>query len=134
MKYFLIFFIAIASFQCSPKLSPDASWSRGRWVLVEMKGVPVQQSGGRRDAYINFETTQKLFTGNGGCNTLNGSYMIDRNSLHFRDVNSTKMICNDIEFENTFLNTLASVNRYEIRGDDLLLKKKKEVVLILRAR
>ena len=134
MKYLLIIFIALVSFQCSPKLSPDSGWSRGRWVLVEMKGVPVQQSGGRRDAFINFETTQKLFTGNGGCNTINGTYTIDRNSIHFRDVNSTKMICNDIEFERTFLNSLALVNRYEIKGDDLLLKKKSEVVLILRAK
>lgn len=134
MKYFAIFCIAFISFRCSPKLSPDAGWGRGRWVLVEMKGVPVQQSGGRRDAFIDFDVSQKLFNGNGGCNAINGTYTVDRNSIHFRDVSNTKMICNDISFENTFLSTLASVNRYDLRGEDLLLKRNKEVVLILRAR
>ena len=134
MKYLFILSIVFISLHCSPKLSPDASWGRGRWVLVEMKGVPVQQSGGRRDAYINFEVDQKLFRGNGGCNQLNGTYTVDKNSIQFRDVVSTKMSCNDIEFENAFLTTLANINRYEIKGDDLLLKSKRETLLILRAK
>lgn len=134
MKYCLLICLSFLFLQCTPRLAPDAGWGRGRWVLVEMKGVPVQQSGGRRDAHISFNEEQKLFSGNGGCNQLNGSYTIDRNSIAFRDVSSTKMACNDMAFENTFLQTLSTVNRYELKGDDLLLKKKKEVVLILRAR
>jgi len=42
------------------------------------------------------------------------------------------MSCNDIEFENTFLATLGSIDRYEVNGSDLLLKKKKETMLVLR--
>ena len=134
MRYLVIFSLALVSFHCTPKLAPDANWGRGRWVLVQMKGVPVQQSGGRRDAYLDFNTSQKLFTGVGGCNQLNGSYTVDKNSIHFRDVNATRMICNDMEFEKMFLDELSQVNRYELKGDDLLLKKKKKVVLVLRAR
>ena len=134
MKYLFILIITVISLHCSPKLAPDTGWGRGRWVLVEMKGVPVQQSGGRRDAYINFEVDQKLFRGNGGCNEINGTYTVDQNSIQFRDVVSTKMSCNDIEFENTFLNVLANINRYELKGNDLLLKSKREVLLILRAK
>ena len=134
MRYLLLLIITVTFFHCSPKLAPDANWGRGRWVLVQMKGVPVQQSGSRRDAYLDFNTGQKLFTGLGGCNQLNGSYTIDRNTIHFRDVSATRMICNDMEFEKAFLNELSQVNRYELKGEDLLLKKKKEVVLILRAR
>ncbi len=134
MKYLFILSIAIINFQCSPKLSPDAGWDRGRWVVVEMKGVPVQQSGGRRDAFINFEVDQKTFRGNGGCNQINGKYAIDKNTIQFREVISTKMSCEDIAFENTFLLTLHDVNRYDLRGNDLLLKRKKEVLLVLRAK
>lgn len=133
MKYLLIFVLAVVTIQCSPKLAPDASWNRGRWVLVEMKGVPVQQSGSRRDAYIEFNTGQKLITGRGGCNNINGTYMVDKNSIHFRDVSATRMICNDMEFERVFLEQLANVNRYELKDNDLLLMKKKQVVLILRS-
>ena len=133
MKYLLILFIVVTGLECSPKLTPDADWGRGRWVVVEMKGVPVQQSGSRRIAFIIFEVEQKLFKGNGGCNQIHGTYTVDKNSIHFRDVISTKMSCTDIEFENTFLSALANINRYEIKGDDLLLINKQEVLLILSA-
>ncbi len=42
------------------------------------------------------------------------------------------MSCNDIEFENTFLATLSTIDHYEVRGSDLVLKKKKETMLVLR--
>lgn len=132
MKYLLLLFIAIAGFSCSPKLSPDAGWGYQQWVVVEMKRVPVQQSGGRRDAHISFDVNAKRFSGNGGCNQINGNYAVDKNEIRFTEVVSTKMSCNDIEFENTFLSILGSVDRYETNGSDLLLKKKKETVLVLR--
>jgi len=126
--------IALISFQCSPKLSPDYGWGNQHWVLVELKGVPVQQSESRRDAYINFEVADKRFAGNGGCNQINGGYTLDKNDIRFTDVVSTKMACSDLEFENTFLSALSSVDRYEVRGNDLLLKRKQEVMARLRPR
>ena len=134
MKYLFILFIAVAAFHCSPKLSPDAGWGHQQWVVVEMKGVPVQQSGGRRDAHIDFDVSAKRFSGNGGCNQINGNYSIDKNTIRFTEVLSTKMSCNDIEFENTFLSILSSIDRYEANGSDLLLKKKKETMLVLRSK
>ncbi len=132
MKNLFILLIAVITFECTPKLSPDAGWARQNWVVVEMRGVPVQQSGGRRDAHIVFEVVEKRFTGNGGCNQINGNYTLDKNEIKFTDVIATKMACNDIEFENAFLSTLGSVDRYEVNGNDLLLKKRKETLLVLR--
>ena len=132
MKYLFILFIAVVAFKCSPKLSPDAGWGQQQWVLVEMKGVPVQQSGGRRDAHITFDVVTKKFSGNGGCNQINGNYSLDKREIRFTEVLSTKMSCNDIEFENTFLTTLNTIDRYELSGTDLLLKKNKETRLVLR--
>jgi heat shock protein HslJ len=85
MKYISILLITFIGFQCSPKLSPDYGWDNQRWVLVELKGVPVQQSESRRDAYINFEVAEKRFTGNGGCNQINGSYTLDKDDIRFTD-------------------------------------------------
>jgi len=132
MKYIFILIFALIGFDCSPKLSPDAGWGYQQWVLVEMKGVPVQQSGGRRDAHITFDIATKKFSGNGGCNQINGNYSVDKKEIRFTEVLSTKMSCNDIEFENTFLSLLSSVDRYEVSGADLLLKKNKETRLVLR--
>ena len=132
MKYTFILLVAVIASECTPKLSPDAGWARQNWVVVEMRGVPVQQSGGRRDAHIVFEVADKRFTGNGGCNQINGNYALDKNEIKFTDVIATKMACNDIEFENAFLSTLSSVDRYEVNGNDLVLKKKRETLLVLR--
>ena len=129
MKYTFILFLLFGIVGCTHKLSPDANWTGRRWVLTEMKGVPVQLSGGRRDAYINFDAGAKTFAGNGGCNQISGAYTLDKKEIHFGEVISTKMSCEDIQFENTFLSTLNAVDHYEQRGNDLLLKKKKEVVL-----
>ena len=134
MKYLFIVFTLVACLDCTPKLSPDSNWTGRRWVLTEMKGVPVQLSGGRRDAYINFEAAEKRFTGNGGCNQISGNYSLDKKDIHFGEVISTKMSCEDIQFENTFLSTLSSIDHYEVRGSDLLLKKNKETRLVLRSR
>jgi heat shock protein HslJ len=129
MKYLFILVLLVAFFGCTPKLSPDSNWSGRRWVLTEMKGVPVQLSGGRRDAYINFDPGARTFSGNGGCNQVSGSYSLEKKNIRFGEVMSTKMSCEDIQFENTFVSTLNSIDHYEQRGNDLLLKKKKEVLL-----
>ncbi|MDZ4794223.1 MAG: META domain-containing protein [Bacteroidota bacterium] len=132
MRYLLYLAFVFFSLQCSPKLSPDAGWGNQRWVLVQMKGVPVQQSESRRDAFLNFEVGEKRFIGNGGCNQVSGNYTIDRNSISFGEVLSTKMSCSDIEFETVFIATLGSIDRYEIKGNELLLKRKREVLLVMR--
>ena len=134
MKYLFILSIVIIAFNCSPKLSPDATWGNQRWVVVEMKGVPVQQSESRRDAFLRFEVTEKRFSGNGGCNQISGNYTIEKKEIHFGEVISTKMSCNDINFETVFLSTLSGINRYEIRENQLLLKKNREIMLVLRPR
>jgi len=131
MKYLFLFLVGFIAFNCSPRLSPDAGWGNQRWVLTEMKGVPVQQSGGRRDAFIRFDVNEKRFSGNGGCNQINGNYTIDKNDIRFTEVIATKMSCTDIAFENTFLSVLNGVDRYEVDGNNLRLKKKRETVLVL---
>lgn len=134
MRILLLFIFVTGLSNCSPRLAPDAGWGRQQWKVVEMRGVPVQQSGGRRDAHIIFNVAEKTFGGNGGCNRLSGNYSLDRNDINFANIVTTKMSCDDIEFENVFLNELSGVDRYEINGDELRLKHKRETVLVLRSR
>jgi heat shock protein HslJ len=134
MRTLLVFIFALILSKCSPKLSPDATWGRQQWAVVEMKGVPVQQSGGRRDAHLVFDIAEKRFTGNGGCNQINGNYKADRKEIHFTDVVATKMSCDDIQFENVFLYELGKVDRYELTDNELRLKKRQETLIVLRSR
>ena len=134
MKNLFIFSLVLICASCSPKLSADVAWARQRWVVTEMKGIPVQLSGGRKDAFIRFENNDKRFTGNGGCNQINGTYALHKKEIKFGQVVSTKMSCEDIAFEGTFLDLLNKVDRFEQKGNDLLLKRKREVLLVLSAR
>lgn len=134
MRILLVFIFGTALSMCSPKIAPDATWGRQQWAVVEMKGVPVQQSGGRRDAHIVFEVAEKRFRGNGGCNQVNGIYHLDKREIHFTDVVATKMSCEDIDFENVFLTELGRVDRYEVNGNELRLKRRQETLLVLRSR
>ena len=134
MRFIIIIVVAVVLSNCSPKLSPDASWGRQQWTIVEMKGVPVQQSGGRRDAHLVFEVPEKKFRGNGGCNQISGNYNLDKKEIHFTEVIATKMSCDDIDFENAFLNELGKVDRYEVNGNELRLKRRQETLLVLRSK
>ncbi len=120
---------------CSPKLSPDNSWGRDRWVVTELKGVPVQQSGNRKDAFLRFSTADKKISGNAGCNQMNGSYTLEtRSRIKFVDVATTKMSCPDIAFENTLLEVMRDVDRYETDGTQLRLKDGSKTVIVLTAK
>ncbi|MEO8403581.1 MAG: META domain-containing protein [Chitinophagaceae bacterium] len=131
---FILLIAVIATTSCSPKLSPDYNWGNQRWVLTELKSVPVQLSGTRKDAFIEFSPTEKRFTGNGGCNRINGNYELRNDKISLGEVISTKMSCEDVSFETTFLNTLADVNKYEVQGNALLLKHNKDVILKFESR
>ncbi|MEO5564066.1 MAG: META domain-containing protein [Chitinophagaceae bacterium] len=130
-KISLILFAAVcAGLSCSPKLSPDATWANQRWVLIEMKGVPVQLSGTRKDAFLEFAPQDKRFTGNAGCNRISGNYTLEKKDrIKLGEVISTKMSCGDIAFETTFLSTFNTVDRFETQGTILSLKDNKKVVL-----
>ena len=134
MKFLFVIAFSVILANCSPKLSPDAGWGRQQWTVVEMKGVPVQQSGGRRDAHIVFEVADRKFRGNGGCNQISGNYSLDKKEIHFTEVIATKMSCDDIEFENVFLNELSRVDRYEVNGDEMRLKRRQETLVVLRSK
>jgi heat shock protein HslJ len=136
MKQLLVTVIIAASacIGCSPKMSPDFGWDKVRWLVVEIKEVPVQLSGTNRDAFLDFSIPEKKFNGNGGCNRINGDYTIDKNHIHFTSISSTKMNCPDIAFENTFLSLLEKVNKYEVQNNTMLLKDDNKVLVMLKVK
>lgn len=131
--YLILGIVVMILISCSPKLSPDQDWGNQRWVLTELKEVPVQLSSTRKDAFIRFSPADKRFTGNAGCNRISGNYILEKkNRIRLGEVISTKMSCDDINFETAFLSTLSQVNRYETSGNILLFKKDGKVVLKFR--
>jgi len=135
MKKIACYLFVILTAACSPQLSPDNNWGSQRWVVVEMKEVPVQLSGTNRDAYLEFSPADKRISGNAGCNRVGGNYTLEKKQgIRFSEISSTKMSCPDIAFETTFLDLLGQVDRHEVTGDLMLLKDEGKVLLMLKRR
>jgi heat shock protein HslJ len=131
MRILFVLFVLFTA--CSPKISPDKKWNGKKWVLVELKGVPVQTSDTDRDAHIIFDASKKSFFGTGGCNRINGAYhLTTKGKLTFINPASTKMACDDLAFETLFLETLKSVNAWSTDDTFFYLKKDKEVLMKLK--
>jgi heat shock protein HslJ len=102
------------------------------WKLVEddelVKGYNAE------DVYFSIDRNEFKVTGFGGCNQFNSNVALDGNNIKFSPIASTKMLCPTSTVEDSFLNMLKDVTRYEIKenvlyfykGNLLLLKFKNQ--------
>ncbi len=137
MKNYLILFVAVFAFglaSCSSKSYPDENWSNKKWTVVEILGAPVQTSGTDKDAHLIFDSNDASFSGSGSCNRIFGPYEIGKkNSFRFGEIGATRMACQNLPFENKFLEVLKSVRYYQVNAGELFLKNgDKRVVLKLQ--
>ena len=81
--------------------------------------------------YTNaFDETKKRISGNGSCNTFGGSLEVKDNFIRFGQLFSTKMFCEQVQkIETDFFAALSKVNRYEIKGNSLLMYQGEKLVL-----
>ncbi|MCG9910541.1 MAG: META domain-containing protein [Flavobacteriales bacterium] len=107
----------------SPK--KDMPFYNTRWVLVELNGKSVK-SKKMKEAFLVFEEKEKRVSGNGSCNSLNGSIELkEGNRLTFGNIAATKMACIDDNVEDAFFAMLGKVDQYTINGNTLSLNKGK---------
>lgn len=122
--------ITFLLFSCSPKLPPDNNWAIGKWILTELKEVPVQISGNTaKNAHLIFETSAKAYRGFGGCNNINGTYSISSGKINFKAMSARLADCPDVPFETTFLSALNEVDKYVVTGNTMVLKKGRTTLL-----
>lgn len=125
--------VALILHSCSPKLSPDNTWAEGKWILTELKEVPVQISGNdMRDAHIEFSPSSKSYKGFGGCNRIAGNYTVSSSRINFTAANAKFAGCPDVPFESTFLSLLDDVDKYSLSGNIMTLKKGSKVLIRLQ--
>ena len=73
---------------------------------------------------IKFNPESGMFSGRSGCNQYFGKFVIQGDKLMIvDDIGSTRMACFQelMSLENTYLNILKSVNKYQITNEKLLL-------------
>ncbi len=103
-----------------------------QWMLTEMNGKKVASS----KAFIQFDDTEKRFSGNAGCNRMFGSYEITGKELKFGGVGMTRMMCGEpgvMEAEAEFAKALNEATRFKKKKSSLTIYAGGNTVLKFKA-
>ena len=102
--------------------SPSTPLYGTRWKLKTIQSGGGEQSVDTK-AFIRFDEVKKSAGGNGSCNSFGSTIAVDGQQIHFSNVFSTKMYCEEVQkTENSFLGALEKISNYEIEGSQLVLK------------
>lgn len=74
---------------------------------------------------ILLNITEKGFDGNLGCNTITGTYKTQNNKLHFKNINTTKRLCDSqsMKIEGFLLRFFKNSLNFSIKNNELVLEK-----------
>lgn len=100
------------------------------WKLVELNGKKIAfGENQRKEAHFILKNAENKVTGNGGCNTLMGTYELgEDNKIIFSKMATTIMFCAGVENEDEFLAVFETVDHYTLQGDTLLFQKENKVL------
>jgi heat shock protein HslJ len=106
------------------KIIPNTEIINKHWRLVDLNGKSIQFDENSREPFIELTLEENQVYGNGGCNVIGGGYVLSEgNLLQFSRMRSTLMACQDVDFENEFLEALQNTDNYTVHQDTLTLKK-----------
>lgn len=91
------------------------------WRLEETQSRSVTSGSVNRELTLRFDTTNHLFSGDGGCNLMSGRYSVDGNKIVMRNLTSTRIRCPQYSLENLYFNIIQSADQYEIINNRLIL-------------
>jgi len=116
---FALLGLLVISACASSQGTSAASLTGTQWVLTELNG----QSPVPGTTITAAFTEEGQVTGSSGCNTYNGSYEIDGDTIKFGLTATTMMACPDpiMNQERDYLGALESAGTYEIANDELTL-------------
>jgi heat shock protein HslJ len=96
----------------------DTATIEGSWKLLP---VLASDTAAGKIPEINFNLKTNKFSGNTGCNTISGTFILKQDALSFdENIISTKMACPGYN-EKAFFDNLLRTNRYEIKNGVLQL-------------
>lgn len=95
------------------KKSVEPTAFQGEWNIVEMNGEDLTFD--EVLPYVSFNVAESRFSGNAGCNMLNGQFELNAKDgkLSFGPVAATRMYCPDMELETSLIDALESVSGFE---------------------
>lgn len=95
------------------------------WKLIELNGQPIVKTENQKEVHIILKNKDSLVTGFGGCNSLSGTYALNKtqNRLKFSGIRATLMACEEMGIEQKFHAMLLKVDNYTLKNDTLSLNK-----------
>ena len=103
------------------------------WVLEKLNGKKVDKANFNNDLpSLEINATTNTFLGFAGCNRMNGKLFYEKELLRFTDINTTKIMCQSNNEENTYLKAFRSATRYKIENNRLWLSNPSEELLIFK--
>lgn len=102
------------------------------WVLETMRKKQMKYGEDQQKISITFNSESGMFSGHSGCNRYFGKFSLQGENLTFTEnIGSTRMACFQelMTLENTYLNILKTVTKYQITDGKLHLYQNEQVVL-----
>lgn len=92
------------------------------WVLIELRGKPVEADEMARKGFIIFSMETGTFSGNNTCNNVFGNYeLMEVDRIKFGPTGTTRMACPGNEAESLFMEVLLMADNYTIVDNELSL-------------
>lgn len=122
-KTFLFIFLSSILFSCNVfKCKKGDSFSKleGTWELNYITGPKIAFDGlyPNKKPTIIFNTKDNQVSGNNSCNSYTGKLVVNGSKIDFtQPMAVTKMMCQDGQGEQVYLNTLQKITSYDITDD-----------------
>lgn len=100
------------------------------WMLKHIGNTEIANS--PTQPFIKFDNG--TFQGFGGCNQFNGGYTQEKDRIRVKQITTTKMFCEAIDTEQSFLSNLQRGTKLLIRTDKLLIADGDKPLLLFKAK
>ena len=126
--------LAVVGSSCSSTKSMNLDELSGRWEVTGVNGKEVKMSAPDAQLpYLGFDVVNGRLSGNAGCNSIMGSFPTTEaaGKISFGDVATTRMMCPDMEVEQSVVQALGNVAGYKGEGTDKVALVNAEGSLLL---
>jgi heat shock protein HslJ len=130
MHRILILLIPLLFFSCASPQEKTAM--KGTyWSLVELYEEEPELPSNTPPMHLIFHLNDHSVHGNDGCNAFKGVYHVEKNSLKFTQLLSTRKFCADImHYSDNFLKALAATQSFQIQEQTLSLLDEKQNIIV----
>jgi heat shock protein HslJ len=111
---------------------PDYRLS-GTWQLVAMGSNTIDASSTTALPFVTFNISERVISGNNGCNTFRGEFSSRGNLLLINKMSSTKMACPGSS-EAEFMSVLSEKSFFAIKNDTLNLSDGEKIKMRFAAK